>query len=320
MNRIFIFLLKILRKIYNLASARKEIQLPACDENPDSASQTIYDFLVADKPCMIARFGSTEMSCLCNYIGITQHKNKIWDFINGTAYLWMWDSKVISQMQIWSGFFPPRADKIEEFCKMMLRDIPEVDILGSWLKEEYQFQKELTKANKVGFLLLDPFWAKTPWTKALEGKKILVVHPFSNTILQQYKKRNLLFSNNLLPEFELKTIKAVQSIAGAKTPYRDWFEALEYMKAEIDKQDYDSCLSGCGAYGFPLAAHVKRMGKKGFQLGGSLQLLFGIEGKRWNKDYNDEYDYSTIQNEHWVRPGLDEKPEGSHKVEGECYW
>ena len=26
---------------------------------------------------------------------------------------------------------------------------------------------------------------------------------------------------------------------------------------------------GCGAYGFPLAAHVKRMGKKAIHMGGS---------------------------------------------------
>lgn len=34
------------------------------------------------------------------------------------------------------------------------------------------------------------------------------------------------------------------------------------MKSEIDKCDYDVCLIGCGAYGFPLAAHVKHKGKQ----------------------------------------------------------
>lgn len=49
------------------------------------------------------------------------------------------------------------------------------------------------------------------------------------------------------------------------------------MKDEIDKQDYDIALIGCGAYGFPLAAHIKRSGKKAIHLGGALQLLFGIK-------------------------------------------
>ena len=53
------------------------------------------------------------------------------------------------------------------------------------------------------------------------------------------------------------------------------------MKSEIDKCDYDVCLIGCGAYGFPLAAHVKHKGKQAIHLGGTLQLLFGIKGNRW---------------------------------------
>ena len=44
---------------------------------------------------------------------------------------------------------------------------------------------------------------------------------------------------------------------------------FEYMKAEINKSNYDICILGCGAYGFPLAAHVKRMGKKAIHMGGS---------------------------------------------------
>ena len=62
-------------------------------------------------------------------------------------------------------------------------------------------------------------------------------------------------------------------------------EFIHYLhdlpEAILDKQDYDICLIGAGAYGFPLAAHVKRKGKKAIHLGGALQLLFGVKGKRW---------------------------------------
>ena len=93
------------------------------------------------------------------------------------------------------------------------------------------------------------------------------------------------------------------------------------MKAQMDRIDYDICLIGCGAYGFPLAAHAKRMGKKGFHLGGSLQLLFGIRGKRWeNPDYNPDYNYAALMNEHWVKPSEEERPVAAKKVEDACYW
>jgi hypothetical protein len=320
MNKISIFTLKVLRKIYTKAF-EKTLLKPECEQNPNVASEIIYDVLMSDKSCMIARFGSTELTCLSNYLGVKNSKRKYVDYVKGNVQPWWWEENIINQMQQWSGFFPAREDKIEQFCELMLQDIPQVDILGSWLAEEQLFKMELENCSKINFELLNPYFSSIPWTKALEGKKVLVVHPFANTIELQYKKRELLFKDNLLPEFELMTVKAVQSIAGNPTQFEDWFQALEYMKAEIDKHDYDICLIGCGAYGFHLAAHVKRMGKKAVHLGGSLQLLFGIRGKRWeDPNYNPIYNYARLMNEHWVKPENNEKPVGATTVEGACYW
>ena len=134
------------------------------------------------------------------------------------------------KMQNWSGFFPPKIDKIEQFCELFINDIKEIDVLGSWLLDEKYVKDSIRKAKQVVLEDLEPFFASSPWTRALEGKKILVVHPFSESIESQFKKRELIFENDFLPQFELKTIKAVQSIAGSKTQFSDWFEALEYMK------------------------------------------------------------------------------------------
>jgi len=319
MNKIGIFLLKALRKI-NTKVIRSKPYECECEQDPDKASQLIIDALEGDKPCMIARFGSTELACLMNYIGVKNEKNQFLGFVLGKTNPWWWDNNKIIQMQRWSGFFPPTVDKIEQFCELMIADTAQVDILGSWLPDELYFKEQMKNTKKVKLDFLNPFFSNVPWTIALQGKKVLVVHPFSKTIESQYKKRKLLFENNLLPDFELKTIKAVQSIAGEKTKFADWFEALEYMKVEIDKIDYDICLIACGAYGFPLAAHVKRMGKKSFHIGGGLQLLFGISGKRWEKEnFNNSYNYN-LMNEYWVKPDKDETPQNADIVEGGCYW
>lgn len=314
-------MLKAIRKAYQNLIGFEIQNKSECVQDADLASQIIYDALTSDKPCMMARFGSTELACLMNYIGVTKEKNMFLSYFQGQTSPWWWEQKIINQMQNWSGFFPPTQDKIEEFCQLMLNDIPLVDVLGSWLPEEKQFDKDPIKSKKINFELLNPYFSKNPWTKALEGKKILVVHPFALSIESQYKKRELLFKDNMLPSFHLQTIQAVQSIAGNQTQFLDWFEALDYMKLEIDKRDYDICLIGCGAYGFPLAAHVKRMGKKAIHMGGSLQLLFGIKGKRWeNPNYNTIYNYAQLINEHWVYPGEEEKPQNASTVEGGCYW
>ena len=326
MNKLSIYVLKVLRRSYFAAYGKITLK-PECEQDPDKASQIIYNALMSNEPCMIARFGSTELLCLKNYLGIKNNKGKYIDYIKGNAQAWWWEENIIYQMQQWSGFFPAKKDKIEQFCELMLHDIPVADILGSWLADEQLFEKELKNTQKVHLRLLEPYWADNHWSRALEGKKVLVVHPFAKDIEQQYQKRELLFKDHLLPSFQLTTIQAVQSVAAEKTTFNDWFEALNFMKAEIDKVDYDICLIGCGAYGFPLAAHVKRMGKKGFHYGGALQLLFGIRGKRWEdphygvKQWGIPYGfYSNLMNEHWIRPGNAAMPKNAQVVEGACYW
>lgn len=315
--------LKILRKIFTTYISKPKKEKPICIQNPDEASKLIYKALVSSKPCMIARFGSTELSCLSNYLGVHNQKNQYFSYVQGKTNSWWWEKNILNQMQKWSGFFPPTVEKIEQFCELMLADMNEVDILGSWLSEEKDFDKQIGKAQKVRLVYLEPFWATMPWTKALEGKKVLVIHPFNETIEQQYPKRNLIFPDGLLPQFELKTIQAVQSLGGINENYKDWFEALDSMKKQIDETDFDICIIGAGAYGFPLAAHVKRLGKKAFHLGGSSQLLFGIKGKRWEStDYGKalNLNYPSLFNEHWVKPSSGEKPKTSDQVEDNCYW
>jgi hypothetical protein len=73
------------------------------------------------------------------------------------------------------------------------------------------------------------------------------------------------------------------------------------------------------------------MGKKAIHLGGGLQLLFGIKGKRWdNPNYGvnefKEYEglmsnsYSSLYNESWIRPLKEETPKNAMKLEGATYW
>lgn len=116
-----------------------------------------------------------------------------------------------------------------------------------------------------------------------------------------------------MPEFDLQIMRSVQSIAGNPSGFETWFDALAYMEEEIEKRDFDIALLGCGAYGFNLAAHIKRMGKKAVHLGGFLQILFGIIGKRWEGKY-------PFENEHWIRPLESDKPKGADSIENGCYW
>lgn len=286
----------------------------------DYASGLIHDALLSDHPLMVARLGATELQCMVNYLGVKNPAKyrDVKGFVTNQTPAWWWNPSALEQMQKWSGFFPPSVDMAERFCEMMIADLPKVDILGSWLKEESFFSAELQSAKRVVLEDLEPFFASRPWTWALEGKRVLVVHPFAESIRSQYSRRTRLFENNLLPEFDLDVIPAVQTIAGQKTAFRDWFEALDAMKAQVAQRNFDVCILGCGAYGFPLAAFAKDLGKKAIHLGGATQLIFGIQGARWEQHI--VYPYANLFNESWVRPSGSETPSNAVSVEGGCYW
>lgn len=329
MNKLQIFVLKSLRKLYQVIFGFEKSKKPECIQDAELASNIIYEALMSDKPCMIGRFGSNELLCLVTYLGVKENKRNIFSYISGKYTEWWWNEQNFVYMNITAGFFPPSIDKFIQFSKLLLDDIPQLDILGSWLQNEQVVENYLNSSQKVHFRLLEPFWSDLPWTSALRKKKVLIVHPFADTILNQYINRDKLFSNPLiLPTFKsLNVVKAVQPLDVNGYRFNDWFEALDYMKSEIDKQDFDVCLIGCGAYGFHLAAHVKRNGKKAVHLGGALQLLFGIKGKRWEdpnygvKEWGIPVgSYSDLMNDYWVRPGDQYKPKNSEDVEGACYW
>ncbi len=268
-------------------------------------TRLVMEMLTSDKPCMISRFGSTELQTL-SYV-------KYWPFSlplkNRTFY----------NIQFASGFFPVTHQNLKLFYDLYKEDVKQLDILISWRIEEFLFKGWIKDKGSVRKTTVDSFFLhEQPWTSVLEGKKVLVVHPFAETIQSQYEKRESLFKNQkILPKFaSLEVVKAVQSVAGNPVDFSTWFEALDWMKAEIDKKDYDIALLGCGAYGFPLAAHVKRQGKKAVHLGGVLQFLFGIKGKR----YIENPEYLQYINEHFVFPSEADKPLMANRVEGGCYW
>lgn len=319
MKKIKIITLKALRKIYGKLFATKSSAYDRGITDPDKASELIYNLLTSGKPCMIARYGAFELTSVINYLGVKNAQHSCLKYITGNELQWWWNKRLMGFMQSNAGFFPSTEENLMKFGDMMVEDSKQLDILGSWLPEEEILKKYFNLSYQSIFLkYLEPYWNNLPWTRYLEGKRVVVVHPFAESIKNQYDNyRDKIFENPMvLPNFtSLRVVKAVQSLGG-NSEFKGWFEALEYMKDKVDQEDYDVCLIGCGAYGFPLAAHVKRMGKQAIHLGGALQLLFGIRGNRW--DNMDEY--KPLINEYWTRPKGDEIPQAKDKVENGCYW
>ena len=312
-RKICILLRKILSPIVN-DKVRRGLFV---DVRGSDVQDLIRTMLESNKPCMIARFGATELTAMEGYRSnisfrnIRRYLNKEIDHIGYTNY-------IANNMWELSGFFPSNKQTLDKFSQMMIGMLPMVDVLGSWRTEEQWFDEDLCNVTKVPLADLEPYYFNNPWTVALEGKRVLVIHPFEDTICKQYAQLDKLFADKqITPKYELLTIKAVQSIAGHKPDgFNDWFEALEWMKREIDEKDFDIAIIGCGAYGFPLAAYVKQIGKKAIHLGGAVQYLFGIRSNAAEQNSR----LKQLMNEYWVYPSQEETPKGIEKVEDSRYW
>lgn len=270
------------------------------------ASDHIKSLILGEAPAMVCRLGTGELYSMIHYRKVVQGKAQFRaDTYDGLDKI--------------AGFFPIKEATIRRYYERMVKDIQIIDVLGSWLKDESVFKRELDHAEKCPLADLEPYYHENPWSSALEGKKVLVVHPFVATIRSQYERRKVLFQNpEVLPTFDLLAFKAVQSLGNAhdRARFSDWFDALQWMEESVSRLDFDVALIGCGAYGLPLAAYVKRLGKKAIHLGGATQILFGIIGKRWEGIPQ----VSQFFNEYWVRPAKEDRPDNFKEIEGGSYW
>ena len=264
---------------------------------------------------LIKKYLKEEKTFAVSRIGIGGETMACYNISNNYSL----NNNILSQLHINAGFY---GDCYEDFYKEYSSGISCADIQVQWdgyLTEvqNYLFGKYSNNSIKVSNRAIEPFYFDNPWSEELKGKKVLIIYPFSETIKKQYKNREKLWTNpNVLPDFELLTYKTVQSIGGIG-PHKDWKESLEIMKNDISKLDFDVALLGCGSYGLPLVNYIKtELGKTAIYIGGGLQVLFGIKGKRWDT----HSDVSKMYNEHWVRPLNEETPIDYRKVENGCYW
>lgn len=303
-------LLNSIKKIkYKSANKIRRLRYKSIYERviyPRAANLLIRGVLDIDSPLMVTRLGATEADCV--------------DFFLTKRPQSKYKPYILHDMSYNSGFFSMEDYLLDKFSNLCIDSIKQADVLGIWyVKSEGSIiKKNCPNAHLVDLKSLEPYYHRNPWSKKLEGKKVLVVHPFAESILDNYiSRREKLFNDSdVLPQFELIVIKAVQSIAGNKNPFKDWFEAYEYMCSEISKNNFDIAIIGCGAYGLPLAAFVKKLGKKAIHLGGATQILFGIKGKRWDESPF----FRSLYNQYWTRPKDTETPSNFQEAEGGGYW
>ena len=299
--------LKTLRRLYRFSRRPRRWCYPSHIETERRGNQALQNALEGGEAFLAGRFGSVELNCLERFHRIPSPIKR-------------YSAKLKRDMSLNAGFFPTDDESLDAFAEEYGNATADLDILGVWYNpyEDLVVRELCPRARLVPLHSLEPYYFDSPWSKALEGKRVLVIHPFAASIEESFhESRARLFENPaVLPLFDLFTLKAVQSNGGAYSGFASWFDALESMKKRMSSLDFDVCIVGAGAYGLPLAHHAKSLGKQAIHMGGASQVLFGIIGRRW-----EEHDFiKKLINSAWRRPSAAETPPDAHLVENGCYW
>ena len=280
----------------------------------------ISDFLKSGKPFTVVRLGHGPETFMT------------YDFIRtgriNTRYI---DQKLFSLPN--AGIYSRERTLVpfSAYARSYAGALERADALACFQDQNMQsFQRFFSQANNLERFhsrSLEPFYAilegERPWTLDLLGKKVLVIHPFVQSFQSQLSNGFKIFNDPEKRLFEdgqeFLFYKSYQTIAGNHV-HKDWMETMRIMCADISKLDFDVALLGCGGYGLPLCDFIKtRLGKSAIYIGGGLQLMFGVMGRRWegNQMWRE---IIAKEKSKFVRPSASEVCPNSQVVEGGCYW
>jgi hypothetical protein len=176
-----------------------------------------------------------------------------------------------------------------------------------------------THSLKVDLPALEPYYAPEhlQWTRLLVGQKVAIVSPFAETIQKQIKKP--IWSNGILPpSIDWQTIRtgfppSIAPNGPCAWSVGSWQEAVDLLVKQVESAKVRVVLLGCGSLGMLVAHRLRASGHICIVLGGALQILFGIKGRRWLTE-----PVAKHFNKHWIFPL--ERPSGASIIEGGCYW
>ena len=278
--------------------------------SPELAHKLIAERIEKHVPTCVARVGGVESEILLwsQNISIPCHPFGRWRTIFDDTWCGATNA----------GISPRNPSSYQRFGDLVIDSLIHVDCLAVLrITHESVLIKQLPQVPYLCDLEeLAPSMEFYPhWIDALQTQRILVVSPFHDSIQQQLPKladiwpsrKWLSNSNILLYRFPYLIDDNCQL---------NWWDVYDDVTHILQTWEYDIALLGCGGLGLPLAAVAKRSGKIGIQLGGQLQILFGIYG---NRHLEQEWHCRCI-NSSWIRPLPHEVAESARRVENSCYW
>jgi hypothetical protein len=195
------------------------------------------------------------------------------------------------------GVFPANPNFYLKFNKFYMPHVHNIDCLGICYRPwELQIIKHYKLKNKLIYYPYQQTDVESPSTEGtcylplFRGRRLLLVCPFAGILKERATQEifeGVWSKAGKKKWFWPKSVDAVEFPYGfAEETQRAYSSAIELFKDitdEIKKREFDIALIGAGGLAIPLASYIKSLGKIGIDLGGHLQALFGVLGKRYRK-------------------------------------
>lgn len=272
----------------------------------DDFHRSVIQSVATATPLAVGRLGSVEASILMWDEGAANLRWPILSLFSDTS---------LGAMN--AGIRPRNKDSYRMFARLCREALDRLDLQGVWMtgyeaiclgdKAQHKFfNVEITGPDGSN---------PDHWLTALRQKRVLVVSPFKNTIEKQTPRLADIWPGaSWMEGVEFTSLMFPYLID--ESCLETWWEVYDRIGSIIFQGDYDVALFGCGGLGLLFAKLAKDAGRVGIHIGGHLQLLFGIYGKR---HLQQPWHLNHI-NDTWVRPESGEVAQSAGRVEGGCYW
>lgn len=299
---------------------------------PDSTeiavgSDRIANTVRGTSPFFIGRNGSTEQEAL-----------HFW--FSNRKYGTPWPYALAKNLHLGAGVWPPSEESFDAWAKEYMETLGLLDgIAAGWYRPFAEMESSLLdyaapNAFRTPLRSLEPYYAITNhrWTRHLSGKKVAVVSSFAETIGNQVassERMNSIWSTLKDPEtilpssttwIPIRTYFPSLISMGDSTEWpigiTGWDSAANHVVEAVKASGASIAIVGCGGLGMIIGGRLRKAGISVIVMGGAIQVLFGIKGRRWEK-----HDViSKFWGPSWVWPSASETPRGSFQIEGACYW
>lgn len=251
----------------------------------------IEELLAKKEPIFINRLGGSDAKCLCvNYSNKKGVKNltkmrevlRVLSLMNG--YYDMSKDPLIIRKNLLTFF--DRLDRCYKSNPYQSGACICADVYNSKYKQVrryFRHQKGYYFSYREYIERAENFLQS--FQNFSKGKKILLINPFTKEIKGQVPELMSLYSNKINLDCTFKYLQTpityFDPILGyIATPHNNFLETVDHLCKQIDAEDYDIALLGCGSYAHFLGEHIKGRGKKAIYVGGVLPTYFGLMSDR----------------------------------------